>query len=344
MKVLFLTKNMNSYKRAMYQRDLMEALAEKAEVDFYGPGFDNFDGNKRLVEAINFDKWAYDCVIVGHAWLKDGEGKGIDPFPALMLDECPVKKIVILNKEYTNLEGKLEWIRKMDFARGFSHHHDIDAYQSATNVPFTFIPFAVNEDKFLARGWDSKKYDFSFSGILQNMSEKSDQSDTRVRVMKEIFHCIGDLPVIKKRKYSGLRFFWNSIPRGEVQQKIARRIGAHTFLKDHDYVEMQGKSKAYLNTLSPYNLVSPRFFENMASKTLVICEESEHIDRIFPSDCYVGFDGTMHDFREKLNYYLGSKDEWDRIVDRAHYCVLNSHTWRKRADEIIKAIEDLERC
>lgn len=327
----------------MYQKDLMEALSEKVNVDFYGPGFEGFDEQKSLVKAIDFDKQAYDCIVVGHAWLKDGEGKEIDPFPSLRLDETPVKKIVILNKEYTNLKGKLEWIRRMGFAHGFSHHHDVEEYQSATNVQFTFIPFAVNEDRFIAKRWIDKKYDLSFSGILQNRSENSGQSDTRVNVMKELFYCLGDLPLMKKKRHANLRIFWNSIPRSMIQEKIARRVGLHRFMDDHDYAKMQAMSKAYLNTLSPYNLVSPRFFENMASKTLIICEESVHVKRIIPNDCYVGFNGTMHDFIEKLYYYVHNEGEWDKIVSRAYDYVLDKHTWRKRADVITKKIEDLQR-
>ena len=39
-------------------------------------------------------------------------------------------------------------------------------------------------------------------------------------------------------------------------------------------------SKIYINTLSPYELISPRYFETFASSTILLCEDT---------GCIVGF-------------------------------------------------------
>ena len=62
----------------------------------------------------------------------------------LQLEKITIPKIVILNKEYTNLDAKLDYIKRNRFDIGFAHHHDTDRYSKATGIEFTFWPFAFD--------------------------------------------------------------------------------------------------------------------------------------------------------------------------------------------------------
>lgn len=330
---------MENYKAALYQRDVMNELDRQADVVFYGPGFEGFDPAKRINRVLDDLRWGIDFVMVGHAWLADYPGEKVDPYPGLYLEECELPKAVILNKEYTNLDAKLDWVRDKTFFRGFSHHHDVEYFAEWTKIPFAFCPFAVNHHLFGYGPDISKDIDLAFSGILQNQGHNAMQSDIRVRVTHQLFYCLGDIPLFPRRKYKDHNIFWNSIPRKKWQRRIASLTKRRRFLLDEEYRDMQRRAKIYFNTLSPVGLVGPRFAENMATKALVFCQNSENVTRIFPDDCFVSFRSDLADFDEKLTHYLRNYQERCRIVQRAHGLIMAEHTWEKRVGDMLRLIE-----
>ncbi|MBT6152310.1 MAG: glycosyltransferase [Chloroflexi bacterium] len=328
---------MNNYKGAMYQRDVMEEFANQTDVIFYGPGFEGFEPTESIESAIQRMGGA-DLLIVGHAWLYDLPGAPVDEYPELHLEDCSIPKVVILNKEYTNLEAKLRWIRDKNFMHGFSHHHDVGFYEEKTGVCFTFWPFAFKEGLFGKQGQEPKDIDFAFSGLLKNTANDTGQSDARILVMRRLFHCIGDIPVVPRRRYKSNKIFWNAIARKFWQRRLAVYLSRYRFLSDLEYASLQRRSRVYLNTLSPAGLVSPRFSENMASKALVFCEESDNIKRIFPSNCYITFRSDLGDFEEKFEMAVSDGDERTKIVEYAYDLAMTEHTWKVRVNDMLKII------
>ena len=85
---------------------------------------------------------------MGHSWLLDKSGVNIDPYPSLHLEDSPIKKYIILNKEYTGLKQKLEWIKNMKPTAALTVHHDTEEYSKITGVPFHRIMWSANENLF----------------------------------------------------------------------------------------------------------------------------------------------------------------------------------------------------
>lgn len=330
---------MKNYKAAMYQQDVMEELSKNTNVIFYGPGYESFNPQERINDTINRLGGA-DILIVGHAWLVDKPSQIVDPYPLLQLDECKIPKFMFLNKEYTNLNAKLKWIKDKNFLYGFTHHHDIDFYQKKTNVPFKFIPFAFNENLFIQKDNFNKDIDFAFCGLLKNNFLNTGQTNARIRVMKKLFHCLGDIPIIKKADYNDCRLFWNAIPRNLFVMGLAKLSNKYRRLSNREYASLQMRSRTFLNTLSPLGLVGPRFFEIMACKTLLFCEESKNVQNIFPSECYMTFKSDFSDFDEKFKLAIGDGVEREKKVNIAFEMAHTQHTWKVRVKSIIKTIND----
>tara|TARA_B110000008_G_C16738523_1_gene471660 strand:+ start:146 stop:760 length:615 start_codon:yes stop_codon:yes gene_type:complete len=199
LKILYLSKNMRDYKSASYQHEVMSELSKQTKVFFYGPGFDGYNSNDSIFEVQSKIPFKVDCIIVGHSWLNDKDGDEVDPHPMLKLFSINTPKVIILNKEYTNLESKLNYIKDNHFDIAFTHHHDIKKYSQLTNVEFNFWPFAFSSEKFKSINIE-KKIDIGFSGILQNQNKNANQSDIRVEIMKYFFHVIFDVPFKKKKE------------------------------------------------------------------------------------------------------------------------------------------------
>ncbi len=337
MKIIYLSKNMNNYKGAFYQNDMMEEISRCEDVIFYGPGFNDFNPNENIKNTIN-RFGGVDLIIVGHAWLIDTPNKPVDPYPKLSLEDSPVPKVVIINKEYTNLEAKLKWIRQKNFSYGFSHHFDVELYENKTKVPFKFVPVAFNENLFKKTNQINKDIDFAFCGLLKNNLINTGQTDARIITMKKLFHCLGDIPIIKKSKYKKYNFFWNAIPRNYIVRQSAILLNKYRFLNNEEYVKLQLRSRTFLNTLSPFGLVSTRFYENMASKALVFCEKSENLKQIFPSGCYIAFNSNFSDFDEKFEIATSDSYERSKIIEMAYEIAYAEHTWRIRVKSMMDVI------
>lgn len=337
-KIVYISKNMNAYQGAMYQKNVMDELARQADVFFYGPGFPQYNISDDIQDVIKKSNMKPDYIFLGHAWLSDKDGEKVDSHENLALHRTTLLKIAILNKEYINLDQKLEYLKNNKFNLVFTHHHEVEMYERRTGIKFVFWPFAFDHRVFTSANKQEKQYDLAFSGILQNQTRNAHQTDIRVRIQKKIFICFRDVPLFKRRGFRNYNIFWNIIPRRKIERYIAILLKRYHYLPLREYSELQQKARIYLNTLSPMGLVSPRFFENMASGVLVLCEKSDNYKNIFQDDCYVCFQQDLQDFEEKLKYYLSNEAERKKIVDKAYKAVMANHTWEKRITSMINTI------
>jgi len=328
---------MKMYGSAVYQQEVMDELIRQAQVYFYGPDFNSYDIRDSIDDVLAKAPFDPDVIILGHAWLNDTDGSEVDPHPLLQLEKTTIPKIAILNKEYTNLNTKLDYIKRNRFDMGFAHHHDVDRYSEITGIRFTFWPFAFDPRRFDYEG-ENKTIDVAFSGVLQNLNKDANQSDIRVKIMNNFFVTIFDVPIIKRKAYKNIDIFWNSIPRNKKARYLSRLLNKRQFLSHDDYAKMMRKTKIYINTLSPMGLVSPRFFESMASKSLVFCEESSLYKNIFPDDVLIEFKSDSSDFCEKLLSLVENESTSSGIIDKAYRHVHDNHTWENRVSILLNEI------
>jgi spore maturation protein CgeB len=276
-----------------------------------------------------------DLIVIGHAWLNDTEGQVVDPQSSIKLDQTTLPKFAILNKEYTNLTAKLNYFVQAGVDIIFSHHHDVDQYRLATGIECVFWPFAFDGRRH-RNSTARKTVDLAFSGILQNQNILAMQSDIRVRIMRKIFYCIGDVPLQKRRAYKNLEIVFNPIARSRLSYYLAAALRKRQYLDIDRYLKLQQSAKVFLSTLSPLGLVSPRYFESMAAKSVVFCESSEIYRNIFPRDVMVSFKSDLSDFEEKLMSLLTSCKERKKVSDRAYELVIKEHTWECRIKSFIQ--------
>ena len=64
-------------------------------------------------------------------------------------------------------------------------------------------------------------------------------------------------------------------------------------------------------------------------------------NNIFPDDIYVTFRSDLSDFDEKLFHYLGTKEERNRIIEKARFEVQKNHTWQIRITNLLSAVNKL---
>lgn len=321
---------------ALYQHDVAEEFARQCSTFFYGPGYPGFSPadtiHDVLAKAREFFGSPADWVVVGHAWLEDKDGAPAARFPRIEPAAGGVPAAVILNKEYANINHKLDYIRDAGFALGLTHHDNTELLTSRTGVPFHFWPFGVNHRIFMP-STEPKIYDVGFTGMLQN-STPGRQSDLRVQLMREMFWCVRDLPLRQRRAYQNLNVYFNALPRDAFSLRMNQVARVYSRLPNEEYAGIIRQCKSFITTRSPADLISTRYFECMASKTLVLAETNPAHRKVFPESCLLEFSSAI-DFRKQLRAALEVVDR-DAIVERAYEEVMAKHTWEKRIATALK--------
>jgi hypothetical protein len=331
MNVLYLSPDMRRYDGAMYQQDVIAEIGRQCSVTFYGPGFPLYNKNDSISEAIAKCPSKPDWIIIGHAWLRDTDGHPSDQFAHIDLAATNLPKALIYNKEYANADAKAEFIRRVGIDVAFTHHHEPERLQERTGVPFHFWPFAFDERRFFSPV-AAKTYHLGFSRILQNPTPGR-QSDLRVRLMQELFECDGDIPLAPRRAYEDGRFFWNALPRDARSRSRSTHLGKYRRLSEDDYANVVRSCMAFVCTRSPADLVSPRYFECMASRTLVLAEPNSAHARIFRQGTFIEF-SSVDEFGEQVRAILRDGVPTE-IVEWAHLDAMQHHSWRVRVAQLL---------
>ena len=324
--ILVFTRNMDRYRGAFYQSDFLLELSRQHRCLFYGPGFTGFTNTDSLDTVIEKAANVPDVIVVAHSWLADNLDAQLEPMPRLDLSQSSSPVVFMLNKEYSRLSEKLDWAENNRVSLLFSHHHEIGKIVAGRNLETRFMPFAYSDKRFLPGG-PVKKYDFGFTGILKNPVNSSEQGEIRAQVMNVIFKSIRHTPLLKRKKYRMRKVFWRSWKGNSLWDRLMRLIVPRP--SEEAYISILGNTKVWLNGPSPLGLISTRFFECMASGSVVLTARTPGLNQIFPDGTFVEFD-NIQSFEKKLHWLLENEEIARGIAARAKTCVENGHTWRHR--------------
>ena len=270
--------------------------------------------DKNYVDKIN--TITPDCIIVGFGIMDCGNNK-----PRINLTNIKCSNIyVILNKEYTGLKNKLNWIKTIKPKRVFSVHHEVDVYEKQLQLPFTRIMWSAREDVFKKTS-DIYKHDLFFSGVI-----RAEQTDN---MRNKIYDKLNEL-----KDYNCLiraAFFKNNNLVGKL----------YTF-NLNQYANQINNSKIALTTTGPADLVGTRYFEIMATnKALIMCNRVS--DKIYEDIVIDGVTCVMFDdeneFIVKCKYYLTHEEERIKIVNQAYDHFVKTQMWKHKIEHFLKYIE-----
>ena len=225
---------------------------------------------------------------------------------------------IILNKEYDELNKKLNWIKniKPPPKKVFSVHHDINEYEKYCEIPFSRIMWSAN-NKIFKKYNNIYNYDLFFSGII-----RKEQTDN---IRGKIYDKLDELNNYKL--LVKVAFFENNELKGKQK----------TF-SNEEYAKKINESKIVLTTTGPADLVGTRYFEIMASnKALILCNrmsEDVYWDIVIDKFNCIMFDDE-NDFIKKCKYYLEHGEERIKIVNNAYKYFIEKHTWYHKINHLI---------
>ena len=269
MKILYFERNhgnsfsyYNELKKSLGKQNTLYQFADWSPIG--GPEVDILDVVERCPEKP-------DVILFGFGWTDCSEER---PKNVKNLDKCEIPVSIILNKEYSALEKKLDWIKNINPVAAFTVHHNYEKYSEITGVPFYQIPFAVNETIF--KRYEKEEYDcdFGFSGVIR----PEQTNDWRSKIVE------------RSADWEDINFSFSQ-HRHDTLQSYAKRLN---------------RAKAWLSTTGPADLVGTRYYEVAAlGTTLLVCNRFDQVyDGLFEEDKHcVTFD-SLDELEKKIRYYL----------------------------------------
>ena len=337
-KLLVLTRDSFDYQAAFYQADFLNELAVQAECFFYGPGLSEYSSEKNFSDVLRMCPFEPDAVVMAHSFLADAPNSRLNFIEAQQLRESRIPLFAVINKEYSRLREKLLFFEAASVRTVFTHHHDLGNLMAQVPVDYRFFPFAYNAERF-SPSLCPKRFDFGFAGLLQNPSYPESQLDTRKKIQDELFFTYHSIPLLKRKKYRHIDISWNTWSGNRVRDLTSGLLG-HGRKSSQAYVETLRSTRVWLNTPSPLGLVSTRYFECMASGSVVLAQSTPALETIFPRDLVFTFEDPAG-FSMTLLGMLEDSSTLEAVAVRAQEFVQEFHTWEKRVREFLGVVSDV---
>jgi hypothetical protein len=340
MNILILAANYEQYQSGYYHHDWIRAFTRKGSCCLYGKGYPNYNINDSIEDVIAKSPFAereIDLIVVSTSWeVQAPSVPESDPHPNINLAHLDIPRVFFLNKEYKKLDAKLRYAKKNRFDLVCTVHHDYEQWAKKTGLRFLHVPFAADPQRFEDFGLP-KKYDFGFTGSLHTK-----WINTRCQIKELLFQD----PTVKSNL--GIeRFLRQNSLRPEFQKyKIywaewgARDILGRSLVPHGErYARLLNGSRSFLCTPSAIGIINTRYFECMATKTLVLCPKSDYYQGLFKDghNCLM-FDEDLSDFAAKLQHASSESEETKSIVDNAYEEFHRLHTYDRRVESVLREL------
>jgi len=345
MRFLVLSHNYEKYKSGFYHQDLVDALGKYAECIIYGQGYRSYDRYDTIEDVLAKKRISIndlDLIVVTTSWeIQDPSIPESDPHPAICLSKINnVPKVFFLNKEYKKINKKLEYARKNQFDLVLTVHPLYSIWSKNIGIPFMQLPFGISLERFKDYGMP-KKWDFGFAGSLHRS-----HTDARYLAKKQLFEerFIDKKASINKFYQPCSECFQEWLDSYNVcwmEWGAKDWLGKSMLPTGLSYAKFLNSTRAFLNTPSALGIINTRYFELMASRSLIICPKSDVYDGVL-MDGYncVMVKPDFSDLRGRLQEVLDDHGLWQEITDNAAGCA-KSHDYFSRVDAVITRLKIL---
>lgn len=330
MRIIYFTRPYSEYQSANYQSDVINYLCNKFDVTVkvlltsYGNPSGKLITKKYQNDLIDLAN-CFDLVILGHNLLGDDPTENIIPFGLDFLHKVKTDKVAFIQKEYARLNDKLEFFKYFKIKLLISHLGEVSKIKLIDyNPKVIFVPFGF-DPKVFKKNQSPKKWDLCFSGVIENPTWHDEQQKHRIETMRKLFVTFNGIKILNK---TPAKIFWNINAPGK---RIRNTLNKYKRLDATDYYEALAQSKYTLCTTS-CGLITPRFFESMASGSTPITFPNQDLDKITGLNDKVCIVNNSNELKLRI---LEKQDPYSKeVIEYAH----SNHTWSHRINLLAKEL------
>lgn len=321
LRILWLTDKGDGYVGApQTQYGFEQAVAEKCECKFAGPGWEDYVPNEPLVETVR--RVMPDC-----DWVIDRDNNMHVGKPTPRRYKIGHFISDIHAKHYYGVSSPVAYaqmINQSGYDAVFLRYKELhgtkyrpDAFWDWIQCDKHWVPWSV-DDKFYSP--KPKNIDVAFLGSIGNCYP------LRNEIWDSLYYVV--------RGYHVLR---EEAPRGKTYERSVESLKEGYYVGEK-YRDALAETRNLIFGCSIYKYPLQKFFEGMASKCLVLCNAPSNAKQLgfINGETYVEiYEG---DWEKTLTYILENPKVGDRIRRNGLKNVLMNHTHDKRAQEFIKVL------
>ena len=133
----------------------------------------------------------------------------------------------------------------------------------------------------------------------------------------------------------------NCKPFDRILQEEGRRLTPEEYTKIFNATDININlhSSSERDGVDPYgDFVNPRTFELASCGAFQLCDQRQLLPEAFEYETEIPTFTSIHELKEKIDYYLHHKEERQQIAQKARSRVLNEHTYLHRLKEMMSMI------
>jgi spore maturation protein CgeB len=318
-------------------------------VEFWGNFFQDYDKKRTLVEVCNL-KFGHcpDYILIFCE---------VDHITGLESAQCPVIQILSVgeNLEYHSLwkelceKNKISLILsriwsttsfkertklreegyELNTDESYYEYNIMEKIQSEVNCPVVSWAHCFDPTIFKDYG-EEKTWDIGFMG----------RHPYHYPLRKKMLSLmIDDLRYRYKVSYSGgIPYAWGW--REDMNGIRSSNRPGGNFWGD-EYSRRINQCKLFVTDGSWLNVAIPKYFECMASRSLLLAPLPDNSKDLYMGDTINMVDVNRNSLKEKIEYYVENESERKKITDVGYEMVNKYHTAKIRVDELMKILKEV---
>jgi spore maturation protein CgeB len=313
MKILYFDPKATNIKNQMYSyyNGTYSEMLKQADIDIVRRPI------RDIGEVLSEE---HEAIVFGIGWFAQEDLRFFQKINNLDKVDKPV--ICNMHKVANQTKHKINFLQQIKANLILMSPGVVDNFsQKYNNMNFKLFPFAAHPSSFYDHG-EQRIYDFGFSGA-KHAVDKGGGIKKGFTLEKSLLRT--KMTTLVENEMSDYKYFWNCSDT------------PNTLLPEAEYARLLSSSKMWLATESPALEISPRHFEVIMSKTLLVTNEipKPYKNIFIDGITCVEFKNDLSDFKQKIDFYLNNEEERLKIVTNAYDIFVKEHTWESRAAEII---------
>jgi glycosyltransferase involved in cell wall biosynthesis len=311
--------------RANYLAKCHEALRTGLRATFdarpFGKGYPGYDPAARTfsdVVRLTFPDGPPDLLIMEHR-----EPKEQPRFSYEGAADAPVPKAIIL-RDFWNItehwrDEFIEFVERNDISIIFSYfYRPIEIYsQTPLRDRFVYLPPCF--DPAIFNDWRMPK-DYHVGFLAAGTADVDPFYPERRAIHEQLL------------KRDDLRYLWAAHPGWKDHAEAHPLVGA-------GFSKAINSCRLFVTTASRYGNAQPKYFEAMASRTVLLADEPLQAERLHLRDGVNYVRISPEDVMEKVDYYLAHPELCERIAEEAYRTAMRYHTGYARAMDLYEGAQ-----
>ena len=143
--------------------------------------------------------------------------------------------------------------------------------------------------------------------------------------------------MMKKYRYLNKCVNIRTVNTNFLSKLLSKLLNINRHMERFEYAEKLGRAKLVVNTHSPMQIVSTRYFETAAAGSIIVTPPNPALNQIFSRKIWLEFN-SVDDFNEKIQNFFEEPAIFGDLAKIGYEEFSRFHTWDNRAESFVNIL------